>query len=546
MSVAPPSSFRDPFAPPSKPLPPPAPTPLRKRPIFWIAVSVAAIIVVAASAGLTILLWPKRAPTLPYEATRLPEGLRSVHRWKRDKKLPRQVVESEMAALCGGLDIVHVAMDTERPFANEIIADAMAQREETQKAIKCGIALAKGLGDTPRYLISLKDEKKTHFVDVYGFGLDVLPATGKNFVYSGGPKSLTSIACVLDVEKGTCPERATALARIPETTLWLGGRVGDSDIVAGAYKGRPADDQTRAMEELALRFESFDSVEIGTADSEYHFRALSALNDYSTDVEKAHTAFKKSMELGNAVFAFGESLSFHETDRDRLEITMKREEDATVVAKALKELRIALKHTKDLDIPATESRVRRKAHEAYVSMYRRAIGDAEVEQKGTTVILDMPLHAEPEEKTALLDREKDTEERTKRAIELYDALVKGKEPSEEVIQRVGGRDLAHAIADRKDGPPEHTDSKLPPIDVSIAKGFVLPGGTEPQGSSYIYKDAPPSLRDDILAGLRAAGWTVHMTGFGDGPVYECVKDEAVIEMSVRPEKRDVDVFVYSE
>lgn len=544
MSVAPPSSFRDPFTPPSKAAPP-VPRPLSKNPLVWIGAAVVALAVVGASTAITIAAWPKKLAPFPFDVARLPATLASVSRWQPDPKMPKEMEASRLARACGGADVVGLALDIEQPFAKEALADAIASREETAKALACGAAVAKDLGDGPRYTITFKDDKSSRVVAVYRTKLPTWPDAGKHLYFSEGPKSLASIACFREGGDGPCAEGAPAIAKVPGTTLWLAGDLADLDVVASAYPSKRATDRAKALEDLAPTFAGYDSVSFGTSDADFYFRALFALDDFKEETRKARDAFKKSLERSDAVCGFGEGRSW-ESPQDRFEVVTAREEDAKDVFSTLKDLRLALKHADKRDPPEDFTRAEQKAYDAYVSAYKRALDDAEVERDGKTVRLVLNLKAEKAEKEAFADRDKESLERVKHGVALYQALLAGKEPSDEILDAIGGRDLLTTVKDRKDGPPSFDDAG-PFVDVSTVPGLSLPPGTADgggSGTSYFTYDNPKAdLVDRIASHLRKTGWSVAVWPGSGGPTLECTKDGNAATIFVFQRKRSVDVDV---
>jgi hypothetical protein len=542
MSVAPPPSFKDPFAPPSKPLPPPAPTPLTKKPAFWAVVGVVGLAVLGGSAAATVALAPRSTPSLPFDPAALPPSLGSVRKWRPSRITPPAAVASGMARFCGAVDVVQLAADIDEPFAKEILADAINAKEETQKGLRCAAALAKDLAKTPRYALMLRDDKRTRMVSIFPTTLAAWPDAGKVLHYSEGPKTLASIACFSETGEGRCADEQLAIAKIPGTTLWLSGSLSDLDVVARAYQDRHATERSKALLELAPKFDAFPSSEVGTADAEFFFRALWALDDFQSDVRKANDAFRASLERSDAVFGFGEGDGADPSD-DVLEIVADTEDDAKDVESTLKDLRLALKHAKPRDTPDDLTRAEAKAYEAYNGMYRRALDEAEVERDKNRVRLVLKVKPDPTEKAAFDERDKDYLSRAKHGTALYEALLAGKEPSDELLQAIGG-DLPRAVKDRKDGPPTFPESGSF-VDVPSVPGLSLPPGTTTSGTStyFTYEGAKSDLPDRIAAHLRKTGWSVLASPGTGGPSFECTKDGTAVLILVFARKHSFDVDV---
>jgi len=535
---SPPSSVRDPFAPPSRPVPaqekPKRDFSRLKRPLRIVA----AFVVAAGLGAAAWKLWPSRTDPLPVPAAAIPASVNSVAKrpiQTKAKGAPEAFI-SKYAMACGGPDVFAMALHGDAFYAPEALAEIIHDKKDTQRALLCGAAIEKANFGKATYTLHF-DEPTDASIELVRLGSDA--ETFGSPLRRNPPRGLSSMWCAAGHGDQACGQ-VPAIGKPAALDFWALGDGTALEAFGDAYAGTTKADAKEivAWGALSRAVKSYEVTEIGNPKAAFYFEPFDILDDRAPDISAARRAFETKLTDLGAYWATGGP--FDEEGEMRLEIIASSPGEAKDILDALKDVRIAIRHSEG-HLPVEGTRARRAYWDSYAAMERRALVDAEPTIDASTVRMVLNLVAKKDEREAFNAYFEERTKHDEEAVRFVRALRNGEAPTDDNLRAVGGADLWRALeqygghqdpVERKDAPP--------PVDVTDIPGLVLPGGgTIESHTSHRVEDVFHVASGDAVAVvneakhlLRDHGWTVAPVTFTGGVAYRCTKDERTVRLLV--------------
>ena len=535
---APPSSVRDPFAPPSKPAPrqekPKRDFSRLKRPLRLVA----ACVVAAGLGAAAWKLWPSQTDPLPVPAAAIPGSVNSIEKRpiRAKAKGGPEAFISKYATACGGADVFAIALHGDAFYAPEALAEIIHDKKDTQRALLCGAAIEQANFGKATYTLHF-DEPSDASIELVRLGSDA--ETFGSALRRNPPRGLSSLWCAEGHGQDSCG-RVPAIGKPSALDFWALGDGAALEEFGDAFQGKSKADakQVVAWGNLSRAVKSYEVTEIGNPKAPFYFEPFDILDDRAPDTSTARRAFETKVADLGAYWATGGP--FDEEGEMRLEIIASSPGEAKDILDALKDLRIAIRHSEGRSqIEGTSAR--RAYWDSYVAMEKRALVDAEPTIDASTVRMVLNLVAKKEEREAFNAYFEERAKHDQEAVHLVRALQNGDTPTDDNLRAIGGADLWRAL-EHYGGHEDPAERKDAPASVEVAEmpGLVLPGGgTIETHTAHRVEDVFHVSSGDAAAVvneakhlLRDQGWTVAPVTFTGGIAYRCTKDERTVRLLV--------------
>jgi hypothetical protein len=333
--------------------------------------------------------------------------------------------------------------------------------------------------------------------------------------------------------------------KIDKADVWVGGTREDVKAFGSKYStdGGNKSGELEAMSELSSELVDYRFVQVGLPKG--YSVALAYLLDARVlmlsgdEVDK----LKEVIEENGETWAKATKGATGEREL-RFVVQAKSESSAKDIKEALGDYLTKLKEKIDeaeeedekKEKPEDVSETSWRYRQALTSISRRAIKDGKVELEGKRVILliqEKPKEAEKKK----IDKHYDKQaKRTKSALSVTEALMKGEAPSDKDVEKLGGEELVEAVEQAKAIAKGEWPFK--PVEWSGAAGFKVPGGGKHETIShegdtihlYVYKALSLVKMLEIFRKVaEGAGWSVVMDDKG---VYDCRRGSQHVRANV--------------
>ena len=433
----------------------------------------AGVLVVAVVAGAVMAL-RGGGDVLPFEHGQLPTDTQMVVRWNSGAEraeqfgvagdaLPAQAQWSAMAELCGGYDVFEAMMGAPLKFGGRKYAARTLAKDidELQLSLKCGKKLAESMTSPWRYAVLLADGKHTRRVRFVTGGPDKLPETAGHFKGAADPPHMLDTHCLIlwtRERSDKCVSAARAVARIDGTDIWARGMLSSLEAFGDDFSpaGKNASSVSERLADLAAEFSDQRYVMVGDAG---HFRTnYAGLFGASVGLSNSGETkdLKETVDDEGKAWALG--ITGERGARElELVIVTANESSAKEIKAALKDFHSALKDEID-DRQDKEDETDRDddQEEKYLDyraarrkMARRALKAAKITRDGKRVTLHAVEEAKKGELKTLARYASWRTKQLSLAAKVVDALLKGEEPRERVLEKLGGEAFVEAWEEAK-------------------------------------------------------------------------------------------------
>ena len=503
--------------------------------------------------GGIMLLGGGKSPPLPVPVGNLPEKtvqvMRSTFATKvadgtqlREGDVPDQARWSSAAAqACGGLDVFRAAIHSDDEYGRKDFSKAMLYKaDDHKKALECGKEVAAEMGKSAGvYAVYFEHDDKEKNVDLITMGLDKLP---KSTGWSKGTTDASNMQetrCYLDWdqdEDADCEDSTQVWGKLDKADVWAGGSRDEVKAFGSKYSTDEGNksSELEAMSELAAEFSDYRFVQVGLPKG--YSVALAYLLDAHVLMLSGDEVDKLKEVIEENAETWAKASKGRTGERElRFVVQAKSESSAKDIKEALTDYLTKLKEKIDeadeeddkKEQPDDMSTTSWEYRQSLQKVSRRAIKDGKVELDGKRVVLlvqEKPKESEQKKIDKFYDKQA---KRTKYAINITDALLKGEAPKDKDIEKLGGEELVEAVEQAKAIAKGEWPFK--PDEWSGASGFMVPGGGKHETIShkgdtihlYVYKNLSLGKLLPIFRKTgEAAGWTLDMDDKG---VYDCRK-----------------------
>jgi hypothetical protein len=486
---------------------------------------------------------------LPVAHGNLPEKTLFVMRWDltggvadlvgmERGDVPDEALWTNLAqTACGGEDLYSKLMTAPQKWGRDWASKALAQDlEEQKKALACGQEMAGELGAKGGvYWLRFGDEDDKKEVEMMSFGVDELPKTTKYFKTTTDPSNVGQTHCLRPwVGDGDddCTDKSRTLGKLDDSGVWVKGKLEDVKAFGDDYStdGANSSSKLEALESLASDMSGYQRVATGVAEG-YHHRLTVVLDaGASMYKEDAATELKDAVKDGATVWSFG-----HNGKADASEVKMvivgKSESAAKDIKKKFTSYLTKLKEkidekkkeekekAKDKDDKKDDDPVEEVNYkQAKKAMARRALKKAKVELDGENVVLELKEEPKDKEKKAIEKYFEWRRKHSKYAVKIVQAVMKGEEPSEKDMKKLGGKEFVEMFKKQralvKGGWP------FEPRSFVALSSFKVPGGGKYDSSTigtktlhiYTYPISRTQLRKVSNKVFKDAGWSCSSSG----------------------------------
>ena len=428
-----------------------------------------------AGLGIGLALAMGGGGSLPLEYAQLPDDVRYVSQWDSTRSaaaragieqgdVPDEAYWSELAEdLCGGKDVFATLMRAPMKSGRKSAARLLAlDPHELQMSLKCGKKMAEEIDPGSRHWVVFSDGKDRRQVLLIPGGPDKLPSTTDHFKTASDPSHFVDTHCLVPWDKDLsdkCADNARAAARLDKTDVWVRGDMQSLEAFGDEYDSSPGDASSEMdrIRELTSELSDFTSVTVGNAEH-YTNRYPSSMGaGVWTYDKKEQKELISEIEDGGRVWGLGVSTT-HTTRKMKLVIVASNESSAGDIKELLDDYHSLLKDEIDAREEKEEDAERDEDEQEKYLDYNevrrhiawRALRKAKVTRDGKRIVMLAEGEATDREVKKIERFLKWRKKHVPLVQKIVASLLKGDEPKESTLSKLGGDDFLDEWETAKD------------------------------------------------------------------------------------------------